>query len=251
MKRLGIDTSTDAMSLALAEESKLIASQIILSGRQHGALLTDAVKTLLDQVSWTAQDIEEIYIGIGPGSYTGLRIGVTMAKVWGSQLNIPVYKVSSLGALASQVTFIGQNESDALIIPFMDARRKTAYTNTYTLKNKQIIAGGVDLHSDWDEFLENLDFEAYNKVYLVGENPAEFESELSNYHENVISVEAYPDISRALVGQVPCELVEDIDTLVPNYAHATLAEREWAERTGGEVADAATNARLVERYSAE
>ena len=61
MKRLGIDTSTNAMSLALAEESKLIASQIILSGRQHGALLTDAVKTLLDQVSWTAQDIEEIY----------------------------------------------------------------------------------------------------------------------------------------------------------------------------------------------
>lgn len=238
MKVLAIDTSTNALSVSLWDEG-LVASTLLQTKRQHGAMLAPVVDQLLKQAGWNANQLEEIIVGVGPGSFTGLRIGVTFAKMWAVGKNIPVKVVSSLAIIAATAQAISGKD---LIIPVMDARRGTAYTSVYTLSEKGTLVEEVkDSHVEWDEWLSEvilpmLDSLDIERILIVGNQIDLFKESLQEKSEvEVILLDGwqhYPHTEQAfLQASSLVKKVEDANTLAPNYAHATLAEQQWAEKS--------------------
>lgn len=234
MPLLAVDTSSDLLSVALLNKQHIATVKNNLSQSQHGVLLLPKIKELLSTENLSVNEIEGIVIGIGPGSYTGLRIGITAAKMWGVSKNIPVYPVSSLAVMASVVE--GESD-DVVIVPIVDARRNTVYTGIYQYdKNNNLISLGPDVHSDWLSWLgENIKLlSQYQKVVFVGYHIEHLITLVKqNYNElkmEVIDSEhALPMMERAF--KLIKDEVDDISLLSPNYAQLTLAEREWIEKS--------------------
>lgn len=239
MKYIAFDTSTKAMTVALAEGDResqqpwiIKASTTTLGKRQHGQTLAPAIEVILKQVDWTMDEIDGVVVGIGPGSYTGLRIGVTFAKVWAHAKKLPLYTVSSLGLMAQSAPV----DSD-FIIPLMDARRGTAYVGLYEFQDGQLTAVKADQHAQFDTWLAGLrtSIKVGDKVTFVGTDIGDFvdmaHKQLNGVEIEVVSdFNAYPQAVAAFEG-VPWTRVEDVSVLAPNYAHDTLAEQEWQEKT--------------------
>jgi tRNA threonylcarbamoyl adenosine modification protein YeaZ len=120
MRILGIDTSSSLSSVALVDGDSVIAREI-LDGRRHAEVLAVLLREVIDE----GLRPELIACGVGPGPYTGLRVGVTTAQVLGLAWSVPVVGICSLDAIAAQVSCNG----DFLVTA--DARRKEAYWTRY------------------------------------------------------------------------------------------------------------------------
>ena len=120
MRILGIDTSSDLSSVALVDGDAVVAREV-LDGRRHAEVLALLLREVLDE----SFRPEFIACGVGPGPYTGLRVGVTTAQVLGLAWSVPVVGICSLDAIAAQVSCDG----DFLVTA--DARRKEAYWARY------------------------------------------------------------------------------------------------------------------------
>lgn len=235
MRLLAIDTSSNLLSIALFNDQNVIAFENSLSQMQHGVLLLPKIKELLSNNQFTAKDIDGIIIGMGPGSYTGLRIGVTAAKMWGLSQKIPVYPVSSLAVMASRVVD-GSTTKKQAIVPIVDARRDSCYTAIYqgdTSGNLQALV--TDTHTDWQTWLKQNEtlLNQFDEVVFVGHQIATFESFVKNTLSDlsyrwVDEEAALPCMERSV--HLMTEPMADIHLLSPNYAQVTLAEREWLEK---------------------
>ena len=102
MITLTIDTSKNILGIAILEESELIAQKITRVNQDHSSRLMPAIVELMDDVKIKPNELGKIVVAEGPGSYTGIRIGVTVAKSLAWSLNIPIIAVSSLESLAYQ-----------------------------------------------------------------------------------------------------------------------------------------------------
>src|SRR5699024_7698251 len=100
MNILAIDTSNDVLGVALQQDGKLVAEWMTHMKKDHSSRLMPAIVYVMEQVQMTADQLDEIVVSNGPGSYTGTRIGVTTAKTLAWSLNKPIYSVSSLETLA-------------------------------------------------------------------------------------------------------------------------------------------------------
>jgi len=131
MRILAIETSAKAASAALLEDGKLLAQNMQNAGLTHSRTLLPMVHALLDGVALEVKDVDKIAVAHGPGSFTGLRIGVATAKglAWG--LDKPLVGVSSLEAMAHQAVHLG----DAIICPVMDARRDQVYNALFECRD--------------------------------------------------------------------------------------------------------------------
>lgn len=233
MYTLGIDTASNLLSIAIARNGKEVVAQCNeLSNMQHGVRLVPRIDELFEENHVEVADIDKIIIGIGPGSYTGLRIGVTVAKMWGISKNIPVYPVSSLALMAAA---IDPSQTD-FIIPIMDARRLSAYTAIYQYQNEQLTAVIEDTHNDWESWLNGnqMIFETSTNIILVGDQIDAFVDKAREMYPSIEwqvidGISAMPQIARAFT--MPLTVFEDIHLLSPYYAQLTLAEREWLEKT--------------------
>lgn len=180
---LALDTSTSNMTLALLREGVLAAEHHTEAVRNHSVQLLPHIQQLLSGAGIRPKDLASVAVGQGPGSYTGVRIGVTAAKTFAWSLGIPLFGVSSLKAMALSGwrQYEQQSEShvsEALrkvngaeavedvqwIIPLMDARRGQAFTSLYAKQGhgdpSSVIglkSDGIRLMSDWtDELLQVL-----------------------------------------------------------------------------------------------
>lgn len=127
---LNIETATKNCSVALAKEGQtLVCKEIAEDGYSHAERLHVFIEELIQEAGIHFQDLQAIAVSQGPGSYTGLRIGVSAAKGLCYALNIPLIAVDTLQILASQATV-----SDGLIIPMLDARRMEVYSAVYNSK---------------------------------------------------------------------------------------------------------------------
>jgi tRNA threonylcarbamoyladenosine biosynthesis protein TsaB len=115
MMTLYIDISTEVMYLALALETKIIDTEIRIANRDHAAYVVDRIDHLLSRNNVNMNQIKAIVVGQGPGSYTGIRVAVTVAKTLAYAKNIPLFKVSSLIFMTSGY--------EGLIHAMIDARR--------------------------------------------------------------------------------------------------------------------------------
>jgi tRNA threonylcarbamoyladenosine biosynthesis protein TsaB len=126
LKILAIDTSTKAGSVALTENERVLAEANIRDSGAHAAWLLPAIDTLLRGLGMTPADVDLFAVAIGPGSFTGLRIGISTIKGLAWPLGKPVVGVSTLKAMA--LNFAG---SDAIVCPLLDARKREVYTALY------------------------------------------------------------------------------------------------------------------------
>jgi len=131
MRIVAIETSAKAASVALLEDGKLVAQNMQNAGLTHSRTLLPMLHALLDGVGIEVKDVDKLAVAYGPGSFTGLRIGVATAKglAWG--LDKPLVGVSSLEAMAHQAVHLG----DGIICPVMDARRDQVYNALFECRN--------------------------------------------------------------------------------------------------------------------
>lgn len=149
MKILGIDTSTKFLCLGLYDQGKIYEYNLEC-GRKMSALVTITIKRVLEALGWRINDIDYFACGLGPGSFTGLRITVATVKAMAWSLNKPVLGISSLDILAKNVT------KDGVIVPAVDAKRNLIYCSMY--KNKKGILRRIAPYMllSIDEFLKKL-----------------------------------------------------------------------------------------------
>ena len=166
---LAIDTATDHMTIAVMRGMEVIAVNDTIVERNHSVRLIPEVQELLKQAGFGMRDIRAIAIGRGPGSYTGVRIGITVAKTWAWSLGLPLVSVSSIGALAFGYVRLHEqsvfDEADAVtvgesrgyaegdivwIVPILDARRKQVFTGLYAWQQGSRDAQDADARASDD-----------------------------------------------------------------------------------------------------
>jgi tRNA threonylcarbamoyladenosine biosynthesis protein TsaB len=158
---LNLETATKNCSVSLAEDGIVIVLKEFCDGNfTHAEKLNVFINDVLSNSSKTLQDLDAIAVSKGPGSYTGLRIGVSSAKGLCFALDIPLISVSTLQSLSLQVSYKG-----GFIIPMLDARRMEVYSAVFDKNNDQI----RDIKA---EILDTYSFETYlNKgiTYFIGD----------------------------------------------------------------------------------
>src|SRR3989339_1180270 len=134
MKILAIDTSGIIAAVAVLDESKLLAEYILNHKKTHSVKLMPMIKEIISNLDLTLSEIDVFAASNGPGSFTGLRIGITTIKSMAYALKKPVISVPTLDALANNI-----NKTDNLICPIIDARNNQVFTALYEWKDKKLI----------------------------------------------------------------------------------------------------------------
>lgn len=126
MRVLSIDTTSPCGSVALSEGGRMVAQEQQAEGGTHAERLLHAIQGLFDAAAWSASSVQGIAVAIGPGSFTGLRIGIATAKALSLAGGIPIAGVSSLAALAEN----GRGHPGT-VVPLIDARRGELYASAW------------------------------------------------------------------------------------------------------------------------
>ena len=133
MRILAVDTSTNVASVAILEDDIIIGEYNCNKGKTHSQKLMPMIQCLLEKVNLSAADMDVFAASIGPGSFTGLRIGVTTIKAMAFASGKPVISVYTLDALAYNVQV-----SKALICPIIDARNSQVFTAVYSFVDRKL-----------------------------------------------------------------------------------------------------------------
>ena len=230
MKVLAIDTSTYVLGVALVDNDKVVGELITNIKKNHSLRAMPAVEQLMKECGITPKELDRIVVANGPGSYTGVRIGVTIAKTLAWSLNIPIVGISSLHLLAANGRYF-----QGVICPIMDARRGQVFTGLYEWDNNRLVTNKEDINillTDWLEEINLLN----KKVLFVGEDVDKFKDVISEkLGENAHFASWVQHNGR------PSELcrlgmeLEPTEThhLVPNYTRLAEAEAKWLEENKG------------------
>lgn len=224
MKLLAIDTSNQVMSIAVLEDQKIIGELTTNLKRNHSERLMPAIDDLMKEVNMDIQEIDRIAVAKGPGSYTGLRIGVTTAKTLAWTMKKELVGISSLKIMAANV-----NPTNAYIVPLMDARRGNIYTGLYQLKNGELQVAEKDTHisaEKWAEFLRQKE----GHFILVGEDYEKHVETFEKLLQDRVTV-APPQFHLPKAGVLGLlgltSEAEEVHTFTPEYLKLAEAEENW------------------------
>lgn len=219
MKILGIDTATSVASVALMDDDKLIGLMTLNDKKTHSQKLMVLVESLLKQTDHTFDDIDCIAVAVGPGSFTGLRIGVTTAKALAHGAKKPVIEISSLESLAYNIQ---SNHVCAL----MDARRDTVFTGIY---GSEILP---DSQMHIDEVIAYC--EKFESIWFVGDGATLHRERIKETlkdkamfaprHLNISSAASLCDLAYNSKDE------KKYDDVHVTYLRLSQAEREYEER---------------------
>lgn len=183
---LHIETSTNVCSVALSENTVCLFSKSNAEGMNHAALLSVFIAEALEVLKSENKKLDAVAVSSGPGSYTGLRIGVSTAKGLCYGLDIPLIAVSTLEVLTIQALAVVENKENALFCPMIDARRMEVYAAFYDGSGalKREISADIITSDSYTELLAN------QAVYFFGNGAEKCKSTLihSNAHflENLV-----------------------------------------------------------------
>jgi tRNA threonylcarbamoyl adenosine modification protein YeaZ len=142
---LAFDTATEAVTVALHDGERVVASQTRVDGRRHGELLAPAITALLDEAWVPRQDVTAIAVGVGPGPFTGLRVGLVTARTMALALQVPVYGVCTLDVLAAEA--VARDVGGPFVVA-TDARRREVYHASYDEEGRRLEGPAVDRPAD-------------------------------------------------------------------------------------------------------
>lgn len=132
MLLLAIDTSTSAIAVALHDGERVLAERSTIDARHHTEHVAPGIAAVLDDAGRTPADVTTVAVGVGPGPFTGLRVGMVTATVFGHARGVPVHGVCSLDALAHEAAATGAVTSEFVVAT--DARRKEVYWARYAVE---------------------------------------------------------------------------------------------------------------------
>ena len=141
MLLLALDTSTGP-SVALADDGGVRAELDFVDARHHGETLAPAIVSVLAMAGETVDALSAIVVGVGPGPFTGLRVGLVTARVMAATLGIPIHGVCSLDVLAAQAVGAGAPDDEFLVLT--DARRREVYWGRYDGTGQSLGGPAVD-----------------------------------------------------------------------------------------------------------
>ena len=227
---LAFETSAKAASVALVEDGKLLGESYQNTGLTHSQTLMVMAEDLLKQVGKTVNDITAVAVAEGPGSFTGVRIGVAAAKgfAWGRE--IPCYGISTLEAMA-----VSLGAWEGHVCACMDARRSQVYNALFYVNQGSLERFSEDRAislADLKKDLEHID----GPIYLVGDGAGLTHKTLAleipnlilppehRLHQRAVGVALLAE-AQALAGESG-----DGNALSPNYLRLSQAERERMEK---------------------
>ena len=209
MISLLLDTSNQELSVAVNRDGKMIAEINTNYKKTHSETLVDNIQKVLSIADIKKNHIDRIIVAKGPGSYTGVRIGITVAKMLAKQLNIPIYSVSSLFVLAVSNHITGN------AVPLIDARRGHVYGAVYNIQEDDYTEVIAPAYIEFSTLAADID----EGVFL-----------LNSEEKITIDIDEYthvtPRISETERYKKALKL-EDADQLVPDYLRISEAERNW------------------------
>lgn len=225
---LGIDTSNSPLAIALVKDDTVLIEETQNLKINHSLTAMPAVEDLMKKAKIAPDDLTQIVVAEGPGSYTGVRIGLTIAKTLAWSLKIPLTTVSSLKVLAAN----GQG-FNGLICPVMDARRGTAFTALYD--GRQLSTVLSDRHSDFKTFLEQVRTHG-QPVLFTGTDLEIHRSIIEEMLGDLAYFAPYQNrLPRAsnLIALAAAEEAKEVHHTVPEYRRITEAEANLAKTDEG------------------
>ena len=224
---LGIDTSSAACSCAVTRDGRLLAEKVMNSALTHSQTLMPAVDEILSGEGLKPSDVDLFAVVAGPGSFTGVRIGVCAVKAFCAALDKPCARIDALEAMAEGTGFEG------FISPILDARRNQVYTALFRRVRGKLERVSEDTALPLSEWLDGL--RDKDAVFFTGDGLNTYEAYIRSAmgERAIIS----PMHNRVLRASAACFIAEnrpdihmDAAALTPLYLRLPQAERERNER---------------------
>lgn len=190
MKTLVLDTSTNLLFISFIFDDKVVYEVKSVGLNNHSDYLLDLIQKGLNETNIQVKDFDKIIIGVGPGAYTGLRVSMSVAKMFSWTLNIPLYEISSLDLLTS-----GYKEDGLYLIKFK-AKKGYIYHKAYEINDnaKKIITEEIFVS---DEFIDTYEKDNFKNVFIVSNDL---------YNIDVLNIK-----------EENIKLVDNVHALEPNY----------------------------------
>ncbi|MHC5249754.1 tRNA (adenosine(37)-N6)-threonylcarbamoyltransferase complex dimerization subunit type 1 TsaB [Enterococcus sp. LJL90] len=223
MITLGIDTANQPLAVGLIQDGKILGETQTAVKKNHSLTLMPAIEELTAAVGLKPAEIDRIGVAQGPGSYTGLRIGVTIAKTLAYTLKKELVGISSLKIIAANC-----HNVKGWLVPLFDARRENVYAGIYQWQQGELIEVLADQHIALAELLEKIPPE--QEVYFVGIDTEKFLDMLQGNPLWTINPIAEWDLPRGTVAAALAaagEPVTDIHGFLPDYLKRVEAEENW------------------------
>lgn len=230
MRILGIDTSTMAASVAVIEDNQLVCEYTINTKKTHSQKLMPMIENMLKESDLNINDIDLIGICVGPGSFTGLRIGMATAKAIAHVNNIPIVGVTSLEMLAANM-----NLCDKKICSILDAQRNQVYTAKFEyIGNRLVQINDTDV-LEIDKLINEIS-SSEDDYILIGEAVYKYEEKLKDI-ENISIPSPSHNVTKssslcsiALEKYNQGENIESCYTINPMYIRKSQAEVQYDEK---------------------
>ncbi len=233
MKILGIDTSAKTASVGLVEDNNIIDDLFINEGLTHSETLVPMIDEVLKRNNLKIEDIDAFAVNNGPGSFTGIRIGVAVVKGLVLENNKPCYEVSTLDSIAYNC-----KDKNGIVVATMDARRNQVYNAIYKAENNVLTKIVDDRSILINELFEEIS--SYNsEVYIVGDGQKNVQD---YYNENNLNKDnfVYPEYLKNLQKGSNTALLafENLDnsktgeSILPSYLKLSQAEQELRKKKG-------------------
>ena len=232
MKILAVDTSATAASVAIAEENKLIGEFSINTALTHSQTLMPMVDELLNNTGLSVNDIDAVAVNAGPGSFTGVRIGVAAVKGIAFPKNLPCVSVSTLESMAYNM--LG---NDCIVCSVMDARCSQVYNALFRVKGCTVTRMTDDRAlslTDLKNELRNIN----EKVVLVGDGAVLCSKFLGEELENIMlapfnnRIQTASSVAYAAFEKINNGETVKADELMPVYLRLPQAQRELNKKLG-------------------
>ena len=218
MKTLAFDTSTKILTIALSDDDNIVASFHEDVGIRHSEILAPTIKDLLDSAGWKMKDIRLVSVGMGPGSFTGLRIAAATVKGIASGMPIKISAVPTMDAIAEGVA--QSFDVGASVSPLLDARKGKVYACVYDVNGGKVNRKTDELLVTIDDLMDSLKEETVFFGDAIEKYKEVLDScKFAKYDENV---DWYPNAS--IVARIGVERQEELavtaEDLEPLYLHS-------------------------------
>lgn len=227
MNILAIDTSNQVLGVALLKDGQIAAELVTNVEKNHSVRLMPAIDYIMKEANLMPDQLDRIAVAKGPGSYTGVRIGIATVKSMAWALDIPVAEVSSLEVL----TYQGRC-TNALICPFFDARRQMVFTGLYQWKDGNISLIGEEKNIAMNDWLGQL-VDARQEILFLSPDIPKFKDmikqkmgDLAIIPEASFHLPKPSHLALAGLGKQP----DATHAITPNYLRLAEAEANWQEK---------------------
>ena len=225
MRVLCITTSTPASSVALTEDRQVVASASRIDHRGHSAFLVPAIDFCFDQAGWSPTDVDAIVVDVGPGLYTGIRVGLATAQGIAAAIGAPLVPATSLDAIALRAA-TGRRK----ILSLVDVRRGEFAIAWYNPVPGGVVRDGRPELVTGPELRALLDSEPED-VLLVGDSQALPDDLMTGMHRAKVGRPRYPSadtLAEAAAGQLLSDSTAHPDEVRPLYLRDPDVTINWS-----------------------